>query len=281
MSPRRLDVALHEDGHARSRTHARRIIEEGRALVDGRSAGKPSLPVPEGSRVEVIDVPDGVEYASRAAHKLAGALTGAGVEASGRTCLDAGASTGGFTDVLLRRGAHRVIAVDIGHDQLAPHLREDPRVDVRDGTSIRGLRPESVGGPVDLLVADLSFISLRTVIADLAGLVSARGELLVMVKPQFEVGRARLPRSGVVVSAEHRVDALRGVVEAAAEAGLELRGAGMSALPGQDGNREYFLHLRPAPVAAPVSPAAYDMIDQAVRHPSAPRTTPEGGERTR
>lgn len=281
MSPRRLDVALHEDGHARSRTHARRIVEEGRARIDGRTATKASQPVPDGARIEVTDVPDGVEYASRAAHKLAGALDGAQVAVAGRRCLDAGASTGGFTDVLLRRGAARVLAVDIGHDQLAAHLRTDPRVQVHDGTSIRGLRPETLGGPAQLVVADLSFISLRTVIGDLAALTAEDGELLVMVKPQFEVGRGRLPRSGVVTRAADRIDALRGVADAAIAAGLAVRGVGASSLPGQDGNREYFLHLRRPPVAPPDIRAVYDMIDQAVRHPSAPPPSPEGGERSR
>ncbi|MFC0675427.1 TlyA family RNA methyltransferase [Brachybacterium hainanense] len=281
MSTRRLDVALHEDGYARSRTHARRIIEEGRALVDGRAAAKPSHPVPEGARIDVRDVPDGVEYASRAAHKLAGALARSGVDPAGLRCLDAGASTGGFTDILLRRGACRVVAVDIGHDQLAAHLRQDPRVQVHDGTSIRGLRPEAVGGAAQLVVADLSFISLRTVIGDLAGLCRADGQLLLMVKPQFEVGRHRLPRSGVVTSPQDRLSALRGVADAAAEAALVVHGAGPSLLPGQDGNREYFLHLRPAVVPGPPTQVAYDMIDQAVRESLAPPATSEGGEGTR
>src|SRR5690606_26521681 len=155
------------------------------------------------------------------------------------------------------------------------------RVQVHDGTSIRGLRPEAVGGPAELLVADLSFISLRTVIADLAALTADEGGLLIMVKPQFEVGRSRLPRSGVVTRPEDRIGALRGVADAALEAGLAVLGAGPSALPRQDGNQEYFLHLRRTPVAAPDIPAVYDMIDQAVRHPSAPPPSPEGGERSR
>ena len=171
MSGDRLDVALAAAGLARSRTHARRIIEEGRARLDGRPASKPSLPVPPGARLEVVEVPDGVEFASRAAHKLAGALDTLGLDPAGLCCLDAGASTGGFTDVLLRRGAAHVLAVDIGHDQLVAHVREDPRVEVHDGTSVRDLTPELVGGPVDLLVADLSFISLRTVMPALAGVV--------------------------------------------------------------------------------------------------------------
>src|SRR5690606_35738869 len=169
VSTDRLDVALLTAGLARSRTHARRIIEEGRARVDGRSATKPSAPVPAGAALAVVDVPDGVEYASRAAHKLASALDDLGLDPAGKHCLDAGASTGGFTDVLLRRGAASVLAVDIGHDQLADHVRADARVVVRDGTSVRDLSPQLLGTTVDLLVADLSFISLRTVISALGG----------------------------------------------------------------------------------------------------------------
>nr|WP_245354485.1 TlyA family RNA methyltransferase [Brachybacterium sacelli] len=260
-----MDVALLAAGLARSRTHARRIIDEGRARVDGHLATKPSTPVTAGVKLQVIDVPDGVEYASRAAHKLRGALDALGLDPAGARCLDAGASTGGFTDVLLRRGARSVIAVDIGHDQLAEHVAADPRVTVLDGTSVRDLTPELVGGVVDLLVADLSFISLRTVIAPLARVVRPAGDLLLMVKPQFEVGRAALPRTGVVSDPVARVDAVHGVAEAAAETGLRLRAVGPSALPGQDGNREYFLQLRPTGVTCTPDEVACDMIGDAVR----------------
>ena len=222
MSGDRLDVALLAAGLARSRSHARRIIEEGRARADGRAVTKPSTPIPPGTGLAVVDVPDGVEFASRAAHKLAGALDALGLDPAGLLCLDAGASTGGFSDVLLRRGAAAVIAVDIGHDQLAEHVRSDPRVTVRDGTSVRDLTPELLGTAVDLLVADLSFISLRTVIAALGGVVRPGGELLLMVKPQFEVGRAALPKSGVVTDPAARQEAVRAVAEAAAHAGLRL-----------------------------------------------------------
>jgi len=277
VSGDRLDVALLAAGLARSRTHARRIVEEGRARIDGRRADKPSAPVPDGARLTVVDVPDGIEYASRAAHKLAGALDLLELDPRGLLCLDAGASTGGFTDVLLRRGADRVIAVDIGHDQLADHVREDARVEVRDGTSVRDLTPGMLGARVDLVVADLSFISLRTVLPALAGVIAPHGELLLMVKPQFEVGKQALPRTGVVTDPAARTRAVEGVVETAAEQGLELAAIGPSALPGQDGNREYFVHLRPARSVRPHAAGAtatgssctpdaqaYDMIGSAV-----------------
>jgi 23S rRNA (cytidine1920-2'-O)/16S rRNA (cytidine1409-2'-O)-methyltransferase len=265
VSGDRLDVALLAAGLARSRSHARRIIEEGRARIGGRPGTKPSAPVPVGAVLEVVDVPDGVEFASRAAHKLAGALDALGLDPAGRRCLDAGASTGGFTDVLLRRGAAAVLAVDIGHDQLAEHVRADPRVTVRDGTSVRDLTPALLGTTVDLLVADLSFISLRTVIAALAGVVRDDGDLLLMVKPQFEVGRAALPKSGVVGASADRVSAVQGVAGAAARAGLRTAAVGPSALPGQDGNREYFLHLRPDGATSALDTEACDMIESAVR----------------
>ncbi|WP_083713177.1 TlyA family RNA methyltransferase [Brachybacterium sp. P6-10-X1] len=270
MSPERLDVALTAAGLARSRSHARRIIDEGRVRLDGRPAPKPSTPVPAAALLQVVDVPDGVEYASRAAHKLQGAMGTLGLDPAGARCLDAGASTGGFTDVLLRRGADSVIAVDIGHDQLVEHVARDPRVSVRDGTSVRDLTPELVGGIVDLLVADLSFISLRTVIAPLASVVRPGGDLLIMVKPQFEVGRAALPRTGVVTDPAARIAAVTGVAGAAVGAGLALHGVGPSALPGQDGNREYFLHLRPTGVTCTMDEVACDMIGDAV-HENRPR----------
>lgn len=265
MSGDRLDVALLTAGLARSRTHARRIIEEGRARLDGRIVLRPATAVPAGAELSVVDVPDGVEYASRAAHKLAGALDALGLDPAGLSCLDAGASTGGFTDVLLRRGAASVIAVDIGHDQLAGHVREDSRVTVLDGTSVRDLDPALLGTSVDLVVADLSFISLRTVLAALGSVVRPRGQLLLMVKPQFEVGRASLPKSGVVSDQAERMRAVREVAESAAGSGLALAAVGPSTLPGQDGNREYFLHLLPHGTAFTLDAEACDMIESAVR----------------
>lgn len=265
MSGDRLDVALLTAGLARSRTHARRIIEEGRARVDGRTVTRPSTAVAAEAALSVVDVPDGVEYASRAAHKLAGALDALGLDPAGLSCLDAGASTGGFTDVLLRRGAASVIAVDIGHDQLAEHVREDPRVTVLDGTSVRDLDPALLGTSVDLLVADLSFISLRTVLAALGSVTRPDGQLLLMVKPQFEVGRAALPKSGVVSDQSERARAVREVAESAAGCGLTTAAVGPSTLPGQDGNREYFLHLLPHGTAFTLDAEACDMIESAVR----------------
>jgi 23S rRNA (cytidine1920-2'-O)/16S rRNA (cytidine1409-2'-O)-methyltransferase len=175
---------------------------------------------------------------------------------AGRRCLDAGASTGGFTDVLLRRGARQVVAVDVGYGQLAWSLRTDPRVQVLDRTNVRSLTPETFGEPVDLAVADLSFISLRVVLAALAGCLRSDGDLVPMVKPQFEVGRDSLGKGGVVRDERLRAKAVLQVAESAASYGLGVAGVTRSVLPGPAGNVEFFLWLRAG--APPVDPAAVE-----------------------
>ena len=183
-------------------------------------------------------------YASRAGHKLAGALDALeGLVVQGRRCLDAGASTGGFTDVLLRRGAAHVVAVDVGHDQLVESLRSDPRVEVREGVNVRSLVRGDVEPAPTLVVADLSFISLTLVLAALADVATPDADLLLMVKPQFEVGRERLGSGGVVRVPSLWVDAVVGVADAAAELGLGVRGVVRSPLPGPSGNVEFFVWL--------------------------------------
>ena len=183
------------------------------------------------------------EWASRGAHKLIGALDAFDVDVTGLRCLDAGASTGGFTDVLLDRGAAEVVAVDVGYGQLVWRLQSDARVHVHDRTNVRALEPAVVGGPADLVVADLSFISLRTVLPALTACTREDGELLLMVKPQFEVGRQRLGSGGVVRDAGLRLAALTDVTAAARALGLVLLGAVASPLPGPSGNVEFFLRL--------------------------------------
>ncbi len=234
-------------GLARSRTLAADWIAAGRVSVDGRPAAKASQPVHEDAVVEVA-ASEGPEYVSRAGHKLAGALEAfPDVAVAGLRCLDAGASTGGFTDVLLRRGAREVVAVDVGHGQLVPQLREDPRVRVHEGLNLRHMAPEDIGGPAQLTVCDVSFISLTLVIGPLAEATVPGGRLLLMVKPQFEVGAGRLGRDGVVTSEQLRLEAVEAVAAAASRVGLRELGRVRSPLPGQDGNHEFFLHLlRPA-----------------------------------
>ncbi|QZY83317.1 TlyA family RNA methyltransferase [Micrococcus luteus] len=250
----RADVALAARGLARSRTEGAALIRAGQVLLDGRPVRRPSDRVAADATLRLRD--PGPRYVSRAAHKLVSALEAfPDVGVAGRRALDAGASTGGFTQVLLERGAERVAAVDVGHDQLAPAVRADPRVLVREGLNVRDLTAEDIDGPVDLVVSDLSFISLRLVLAPLAGVCRPGAELLLMVKPQFEVGRRALPRSGVVTDPDARRDAVVGVAAAALGAGLAPRGLARSGLAGQDGNAEFFLRLRRPDATAADDPA--------------------------
>lgn len=239
----RLDQLLVSRGLARSRTHAARLIAEGKVSSEGDVLAKASLQVGDDRELSVAeDAADA--YVSRAGHKLAGALDAfPDVAVGGKRCLDAGASTGGFTDVLLRRGAAHVVAVDVGHGQLVPQLRSDPRVSVHEGLNVRYMDPEQIGGRVEVTVADLSFISLTLVLAPLAACTAPGGDLVLMVKPQFEIGKERLARTGVVTSERERRLAVGKVAGAALDAGLELRGLATSPLPGQDGNVEYFLWI--------------------------------------
>lgn len=248
----RLDQELVARGLARSRSHAAQLIAGGRVTRAGIPLTKPALRVGPGDALDITAV-GGQDYVSRAGHKLAGALRAfPGVDPAGLRCLDAGASTGGFTEVLLQAGAQRVAAVDVGHGQLVDSLRRDERVDVYEGLNVRYLDPGWIGGPVDLSVADLSFISLTLVLESLAAATRPGGSLLVMVKPQFEVGRSRLPATGVVSSEADRREAVTSVLTAALTCGLLPAGLACSPLPGQDGNVEYFLWLKvPQPASGP------------------------------
>ena len=235
----RLDVALVQAGLARSRQHGQALIRQGSVTVDGTVAVKASQIVDQNSVLQVRDDP----WVSRSAHKLIGALDDAGVDVPAR-CLDAGASTGGFTQVLLSRGASRVYAVDVGHAQLAASLASDPRVVIREGLNIKDAGPTDVDGePVGLAVADLSFISLRLVLPYLLPLIAADGDALVLVKPQFEVGRQALGASGVVRDDALRQHAVDAVSATAAGLGWRTAWRGVSRLAGTHGNVEYFLHL--------------------------------------
>ncbi|GAA3659283.1 TlyA family RNA methyltransferase [Streptomyces fenghuangensis] len=244
----RLDAELVRRGLARSREHAGRLIAAGRVAVGGATATKPATQVETGAAVVVTEDAADPDYVSRGGHKLAGALeafTPRGLTVAGRRALDAGASTGGFTDVLLRAGAARVVAVDVGYGQLAWSLQSDERVLVRDRTNVRELTLEQIGGePVDLVVGDLSFIPLGLVLPALARCAAPGADLVLMVKPQFEVGRERLGSGGVVRSPALRAEAVRTVAGQAAELGFGVLGVTASPLPGPSGNVEYFLWLR-------------------------------------
>ncbi|THJ64868.1 TlyA family RNA methyltransferase [Arthrobacter echini] len=239
----RLDQELVVRGLARSRSHAAQLIAAGRVMKGGIMVTRPATAVRPEDRLEVEE--RGEEYVSRAGTKLAGALrVFPDVAPEGKRCLDAGASTGGFTDVLLRRGAREVVAVDVGHGQLVRPLREDPRVRVFEGLNVRELDAGRIGGRAQLTVADLSFISLRLVMQALARATETDGDLLLMVKPQFEVGRGGLNRLGVVTSVDARRRAVAGVLTSAVGSGLHIRGVAQSELPGQDGNVEYFVWMK-------------------------------------
>lgn len=252
MAPRRLrlDAELVRRGLARSREHASELIADGRVKVAGAAAHKPATGVTTDVAIVVAEDPDRVDYVSRGGHKLEGALAAfepQGLSVAGRRCLDAGASTGGFTDVLLRRGAREVVAVDVGYGQLAWPLRSDERVVVHDRTNVRDLSLEVVGEPVDVVVGDLSFISLRLVLDPLLAVTRPEGDLALMVKPQFEVGKERVGKGGVVRDPALRAEAVADVARAAAERGWGTVGVTTSPLPGPSGNVEFFLWLRHGP----------------------------------
>lgn len=270
MTTGRLDAELVRRGLARSRGHAADLIAAGRVSVDGAPAQRAATQV-DGAREILVEVDvDDPGYASRAAHKLADALDAygpAGPRVAGRTCLDAGASTGGFTDVLLRRGAERVVAVDVGHGQLVERLRRDPRVDVREHVNVRDLRPGDVQPAPDLVVGDLSFISLTLVLEPLLAVAAPGADLVLLVKPQFEVGRERLGADGVVRDPALWRFAVTAVAERAAVLGATLRDVRPSTLPGTHGNVEFVLWATapgaPRPPGADVTDAVGRAVDAA------------------
>jgi 23S rRNA (cytidine1920-2'-O)/16S rRNA (cytidine1409-2'-O)-methyltransferase len=262
----RLDAELVRRGLARSRDHAAELVAQRRVQVGGVTATKPATGVDPDTPLLIRGIDDEPDWVSRGARKLLGALDGLiarGPAIAGRRCLDAGASTGGFTDVLLRRGAREVVALDVGYGQLAWSLRTDQRVQVHDRTNVRTVAPQDIGGTVDLTVADLSFISLRLVLPALLECTTPDGDLLLMVKPQFEVGRERLGAGGVVRDPLLRAQAMLDVLAVATNLGLFLVDAIASPLPGPSGNVEYFLWLRRGP-ADPLRPAA-ELVHAAVR----------------
>jgi 23S rRNA (cytidine1920-2'-O)/16S rRNA (cytidine1409-2'-O)-methyltransferase len=259
-----LDAELVRRGLARSRDHAAELIAAGRVTLRGTVAQKPATAVDADAPVVVRTDADDPNYASRGAHKLVGALAEFDrIVIKGRRCLDAGASTGGFTDVLLRRGAAVVVAADVGRGLLDWRLRTDDRVVVHDRTNVRSLTPEDIGGPVDLVVADLSFISLTLVLPALVACATDDADLLPMVKPQFEVGRERLGSGGVVRDPELRAEAVLTVIGKAGALGLAPKGVVASPLPGPSGNVEYFVWFRRGDPPSPDQVA--EMVRSAVR----------------
>ena len=239
----RVDAELVRRGLARSRQQAAELIGAGKVSIDGLPAVKPATAVAVTAALTVADDAERT-WVSRGAHKLIGALDGFGIPVAGRRCLDVGASTGGFTEVLLDRGATQVVAADVGYGQLAWSLRCDPRVIVVERSNARDLSPEAIGGQVDLLVADLSFISLATVLPALIGCAWPSADIVPMVKPQFEVGKGQVGIGGVVHDPGLRADSVLAVARRAGELGWHTVDVTASPLPGPSGNVEYFLWLR-------------------------------------
>lgn len=259
----RVDAELVRRGLARSRQQAAELIGAGRVTIDGMPAAKPATAVAVTARL-TVENPDERTWVSRGAHKLIGALDAFGVDVRGRRCLDAGASTGGFTEVLLDRGATEVVAVDVGYGQLAWSLRSDARVRVIERTNVRELIPEMIGGPVQVIVADLSFISLATVLPALTACATADADIVPMVKPQFEVGRRQVGAGGVVSDPQLRAEAVLAVAARADALGWHTVGVTASPLPGPSGNVEYFLRLRAANDGALAGDALGDAVRRAV-----------------
>ncbi len=241
----RLDAELVRRGLARSREQAGELVAAGRVTVAGQRAAKAATQVSRDAPILIADTGE-PGYVSRGGHKLAGALAvfgrSGGLAVAGRPCLDAGASTGGFTDVLLRAGAAHVVAADVGYGQLAWSLRTDPRVTVMDRVNVRTL--DRVTPVPEVVVADLSFISLTLVLPALVACAAPDADFVLMVKPQFEVGKDRVGAGGVVRDAADRSAAVRRVTGAAGDLGLGVLGVTASPLPGPAGNVEYFVWLR-------------------------------------
>lgn len=246
MAKERLDQLLFRRGLCDSRETAKRLILAGEVRVEGLSGPlKPGQKVEEDLPIEVKNRP---RYVGRGGFKLEGALDAFGLEVSGKVALDAGASTGGFTDCLLQRGAAAVVAIDVGRNQLHERLRADPRVDVREQTNIRHVAPADVGGPVPLVVADLSFISLRTVLERVLALVAPGGSLVALVKPQFEAGRAEVSRGrGVITDPSVWRRVLDELGHDLSSQRAAMMGVMVSPITGADGNVEFLAHIaRPA-----------------------------------
>ena len=238
----RLDIEMARRGLAESRETARRLIMAGRVRVNSRPADKPDLLVTAASNITVVG--SDAQYASRGAYKLIAALDAFGIEVAGRHALDVGASTGGFTDVLLKRGAAHVIALDVGYGQIAERLRTDPRVTVLDRTNVRLVEPRTLLYLPDLVTIDTSFISLRIVIPAVLALVAAKAEIIALVKPQFEVGKGKVGKGGIVRDDALRRAALEGVLSFARQASLEIVGSIDSPIEGARGNREFLVAMK-------------------------------------
>ncbi len=239
----RADVYLAAKGYARSREYARKLIESGYIKLDGEEVKKPRLAVDDG-REHTVEILGGERYVSRGGLKLEGALDAFGVDVGGMTAVDIGASSGGFTDCLLKHGATRVYAVDSGHGQLSPELSDDIRVISLEGKNARTLLPSDLGEKCDIAVMDVSFISQTLILPVIPSLLREGGVAITLIKPQFEVGRAGVGKGGIVKSEEYRQLAVRSVLAAAEAAGIYPEDICESPITGGDGNREYLAYFK-------------------------------------
>ena len=239
---KRLDVLLTEQGYADSRTKAQAIIMSGLVYVDGQKADKPGISYEETVNIEVRS--GGCPYVSRGGLKLEKALRDFGVDPTGYVCSDSGASTGGFTDCLLQQGAKKVFAIDVGYGQLDWKIRSDPRVVVMERTNIRYVTKEQLGKPLDLSVIDVSFISLRIVLPAIQSLLKPEcGQVLCLIKPQFEAGREKVGKKGVVRDPATHKEVLDDFVALADSLGFTILGLTFSPVKGPEGNIEFLAHL--------------------------------------
>lgn len=252
MTRRRIDTLLVESGLFPSRERARAAVLAGEVRVNDEVVRKAGDLVPEDARIDVAERP---RFVSRGGDKLAGALEVFGMDVRGLRAIDVGASTGGFTDCLLQSGAASVVALDVGYGQLAWSLRTDPRVTTVERTNVRHAKPDELGAPFDLVVADVSFISLRTVLPHLTALLAPEGELVALVKPQFEAGKARVGKRGVVKDPAVHQAVLEEVIGVLREHGLALRGLTFSPIKGPEGNIEFWARAGRGGEAAGICPA--------------------------
>lgn len=238
---KRLDVLLVEQGHADSRTKAQAIIMSGLVYVDGQKADKPGMSFDENAPIEVRS--GGCPYVSRGGLKLEKALRDFGVDPTGYVCSDSGASTGGFTDCLLQQGASKVFAIDVGYGQLDWKIRSDPRVVVMERTNVRYVTPEQLGEPLDLSVVDVSFISLKIVLPVIKTFLKPTGQVLCLIKPQFEAGKEKVGKKGVVRDPETHQEVLDNFVALANSLDFNILGLTFSPVKGPEGNIEFLAHL--------------------------------------
>ena len=257
---KRLDVLLTEQGYAENRTKAQAIIMSGIVYADGQKADKPGTAYEETVSIEVRG--GACPYVSRGGLKLEKALRDFGVKPEGFVCSDSGASTGGFTDCLLQQGARKVFAIDVGYGQLDWKIRSDPRVVVMEKTNIRYVTPEQLGEPLDLSVVDVSFISLKIVLPAIRALLKPTGQVLCLIKPQFEAGREKVGKKGVVREKSTQVEVLRGFIELADSLGFRILGLTFSPVKGPEGNIEFLGHLSLDDVPG-IRPDVLDVVEQA------------------